>query len=325
MTEQLVEIRHKIIDLIAKKKQKKLNKTDERYLELLQETLIYIRAHILHKLSLEILQNNQEMIQEYQKYLNENIHKYSHRLQLLLEKRKELSYTGRIDKKIEKTKKSLEETKIHKESFLSKHQVMTRPPKQINQVLLQLFNSPKMPMLNSTRFFSGKNDFLTKDPLGINHANIYLVFEVFKEHKSENLKKLLQIEEIKEDSKLSDDEKKSQIEQIKASIPEHLKTAEIHTLDRLCYYSASPLRLNNGNDTDLGKFKSSSLIDDQYCYGSEEVIQPVLDTLQIALILDAVDKFTREEFIALVGEKNYQNYQTSIENNFDNLTGKKSR
>ena len=67
MTEQLVEIRHKIIDLIAKKKQKKLNKTDERYLELLQETLIYIRAHILHKLSLEILQNNQEMIQEYQK------------------------------------------------------------------------------------------------------------------------------------------------------------------------------------------------------------------------------------------------------------------
>ena len=63
MTEQLVEIRHKIIDLIAKKKQKKLNKTDERYLELLQETLIYIRAHILHKLSLEILQNNKEMIQ----------------------------------------------------------------------------------------------------------------------------------------------------------------------------------------------------------------------------------------------------------------------
>ena len=118
---------------------------------------------------------------------------------------------------------------------------------------------------------------------------------------------MLQIEEIKEDSKLSDDEKKSQIEQIKASIPEHLKTAEIHTLDRLCYYSASPLRLNTGSTTDLGRFKSSSLIDDQYCYGSEEVIQPVLDTLQIALILDAVDKFTREEFIALVGEKNYQN------------------
>ena len=324
MTEQLLELRNKIISLTIKKRREPLTEYDKRYLELLKETMAFVRANVLHKVSLEVIGQNRDVIENYNSYLNKNILKYRNRLQLLAEKRKTLMHKNGIDKKIQKTATNLQQAEHSKELFFKRYEVATMKPKDVSQVFTQLFYRAKEPFLSSTRFYNSHNDFLVRDDktgtVSLNYANIYLVLEVFGQHKSDNFKKLLRIEEIKNDRYLSREEKIKLQNEIRMSIPEYLRYAEIHTLDRLCYYGASPLSIHSENANDVGRFIPSEQITDATCNCSPQVVQSVLDSLQIALVLDFAHRFTRQDLIALVGENKFQQYQNDIQSNVESLT-----
>lgn len=282
------------------------------YINLLEATLKFIKEKLLSQLFEEILNHNQNAIEEYRRYLESEVQKYQHRLTMLTNIRNEESYTKRTDRKIEKCKVKLSDAEEKRASFLQDYQSIcsSTQPRTTGSFLREIFREPVngADMISSTRYGSEINDFLLINEAGdvhVNLANIYLFIEVFEQHKTDNLKKLVQLREMKENSDVSPEE----IQQLESSIPALYQTANLHVFDRFCHYSSLPW---------FSSIPSNQVNDDLTYHGREEYVAPIIKHLKLALIVESVDSFNRNDLIALIGEKELTNYES---NALEQLTG----
>lgn len=292
-------------------------------------SLDYTKSVILYSVFLEIMDDNKDAIQGYRLLLDSEIQKYANRLTVLSDSFAQQKYTKNIEKKIEKCTGKLSIARKNKELFEQDYRsyCMEQKPEPIAKVVQDILKSPFSDLVASTRI-SGENDFLVIDEkkgnVQLNQANIKLLHEVFREHKSTNLKKLVQIREIDQIIKYSElhdlptEEFRKKQEEIRSSIDEPLRKADCQAFQRLNYYGATSLR-KFGNGYSFLEYVRSEQITDSRCYCNENLINPVFDTLQLIEFLVSVSQLSREDLLHLTKEEEFVDYKNVVQDDIHDM------
>ena len=272
-----------------------------------------------------LISENQREIKDYTDYLDGEIQKYRKQFEELVQASDENHNNKKQAKKIALARGKLEKAMNDRENFEFNYQeyIASKLGRQLKNYLdnaqIALFNHE---LLHYTSFINDENAFLISAvPPVLNDPNVKLALEVLKARKTDNLKRLMRLEEIEhallgldiqEASKEGTYEHqvyqqyKKEIDDLKKEIPEPLQHADIHALNRLNYFGKTGLQKYEHSKPVFGSFIPASAIDDDFTIELNPIGEEAINSLQLAEDIEQLKGYSLSQIHALFGleEKN---------------------